>query len=81
MRTKKLKKNYLICYKLKHYMLIDEKKNENKAKKNISEEQKKFDQNSLLIKNIDVTKLINQILLRFNEKSFIFYLCVRNKKI
>jgi hypothetical protein len=91
LKTKKLKKNDLICercFKLKHYMLINEtnkKEIENLRVNNNtnineslkSQEEKKFDHYSLLIKNIDVEKLINQIILRFNEKSFIFYLCVR----
>jgi hypothetical protein len=91
LKNKKIKNNDLICercFKLKHYMLINETnkekidnlrnnnndKNHNNTYK--SQEEKKFDHYSLLIKNIDVDKLINQIILRFNEKSYIFYLCV-----
>lgn len=79
LQKKKLKKSDLICercFKLQNYMRLNENKPHIDSDKN--QEKLKLDNYSLLIKKIDIQKLIQQILVRLSSKSHIFYLCVKN---
>ena len=77
--NKKLKKSDLICercFKLQNYMRLEEKESKDSKNSQSYEDKIKYDNYSLLIKKIDTQKLIQQILIRLSNKSYVFYICV-----